>query len=162
MAPLGSAERATEGESQLKRTALGFLGVRFAKHGAEKIARDIAYTKLGQEAPTPESQAKSNLMRTLRDAADQGDLKPAHDAIRKRQITSQQYQALVRTSQGRDLVDLTRNFNYDEIREVYDVATPQEKKLLDPKLRRETAKEKRAPVSTVPFFHAPLRAVGCC
>ncbi len=160
VAPLGSAERAIEGESQRKRTALGFLGVRFAKHGAEKIARDIAYQKLGQEAPTPESQAKANLMRSLRDAADQGDLKPASSALRNRQITPNQYQALVRTARGQDLIDLTRNFNYDEIRQVYDVATPQEKKLLEPKLRREAAKERvkagRTPASTVPAFLRPF------
>jgi predicted 3-demethylubiquinone-9 3-methyltransferase (glyoxalase superfamily) len=160
VAPLGSAERATEGESQRTRTALGFLGVQFRKHGAEKIARDISYQHLNQEAPTPESQTKANLVRTLRDAADQGDLSPARVALRNRQINAKQYEALVRTSRGQDLVDLTRNFNYDEIKQVYDVATPQEKKLLESKLRRETAKERvkasRASGSTVPTFLRPF------
>lgn len=62
----------------------------------------------------------------------------------------------MRTSRGRDLVDLTKDFDYAEIKTVCDVATPQEKKLLEPKLRREAAKERmkagRTPGSTVPAF----------
>jgi hypothetical protein len=49
-----------------------------------------------------------------------------------------------------------RDFNYDELRKVYEVATPQEKKLLEPGLRRAAAKAKvkarSAPITHLPAF----------
>lgn len=158
VAPLGNIEQA--GEGQGKRTALGFLGIGFRKHGAEKISRDIAYSKMGTQAPTPESEAKAAGMRTLRDAADNGDIGPAKEALKNHEITNQQFQQLVRTSQGKDLVDLTRDMSYEEFMKVYDVATPEEKQLLDRELKskQSKAKAKGATVqpSKAPFFLRPF------
>src|SRR5581483_4452904 len=129
--------------SQAKKTGLGMFGVRFRKHRAEKIAQDIMYSKLSQEAPTPESNAKAIEHRRLQIAAEQGDLGPARDALAHHRISQQQFRSLLNTSRGQNLAELVRNFTYPEFTRVYEAATPEQKQMLEP-IRRKKEAQARA------------------
>jgi hypothetical protein len=150
VAPVGAAERAAQDTHQAKRTALGLLGIRFRKHGAEKIAADIAASKGSKEAPTPESYSRTTLKRSLRESATNGDLKPAQDALDNRNISPQEYREIVKSERD-GLLETVRSFDYRELREVYDAATPEQKKTLEPLLAKKQMQQKPTG-SGLPFY----------
>jgi hypothetical protein len=126
------------------------LGIRFRKHGAEKIAADIAASKGSKEAPTPESYSRTTLKRSLRESATNGDLKPAQDALDNRNISPQEYREIVKSERD-GLLETVRSFDYRELREVYDAATPEQKKMLEPLLAKKQMQQKPTG-SGLPFY----------
>ena len=139
LSPVQYGERLAQGSEQAKRTGLGFLGVSMRKHGAEAIARDIAFRKMGTQAPTPESLDLAAIKVPLRMAAEKGEIKPAQDALRRQEITRQQFAHLNRVAHGLGLLDTVKGFSYPEVKQVWDAATPAERKQLRPALVRSAS-----------------------
>jgi len=132
VAPIGVAGRIGGDMSQAKKVGLGLLGVSSRKHGAERIAQEIVFSRMSQDAPTPEDQARSIQHRQLLEAAQKGNMAPAGEALSNGQITKRELHSLERASQGLHLVDTVRNFTPEELQRVYDVATPEQKAMLEP------------------------------
>jgi hypothetical protein len=129
MGQVGQAEKAQTSE-QKRRFAYGQVGVAFRKTAAEKLAADIAMSKVGTQAEDPEDQQNRVMRREILDQLRKGNEQPLRDAQVKHEISRKQVMNLERRARLTPLQDTVHGFTYKEIRRVYDAASPEEKKEL--------------------------------
>jgi hypothetical protein len=130
-----------ETSEQKHRFALQQIGITMAKTPAEKVAADIAMSKVGTEAEDPEDHENRVERREILNQLRKGNRQPLQDAIDKHEITGKQAHALERRSRLTPLQDTVHGFSYKEAKKVYDVADADEKKELETILAQ---KERRA------------------
>lgn len=130
MGQVGQLEKAHTTE-QKRHFAYGQAGITFRKTAAEKLASDIAMSKVGTEAEDPEDQSNRVLRREILDELRKGNEKPLRDAESNHQISRKQTKNLEHRARMTPLQDTVHGFSYKEIKRVYDVANPEEKQELD-------------------------------
>jgi len=128
---LGQWEKA-ETKEQKRRFWQGQAGASFRKSAAEKLATDIASSKVGTEPEDPQDHENRVLRRDILDDLRKGNSKSLDDALAKGEITRKQVQSLEHRARLTPLQDTVHGFTYKEIWRVYQVASPGEKKELEP------------------------------
>lgn len=97
-------------------------GVQMGKTRAEKVAADIAMSKVGTEAESPEDHANRVGRREALDELRKGNRKPLESAEAKHEITSKQGKAIERRAKLEPLEDTVHNFTIEETKKVLDAA----------------------------------------
>ena len=97
-------------------------GVHFAKTRAEKVAGDIAASKVGTEAESPEDHANRVQRREILDQLRRGNSKPFEDAREKHQLTHRQILDIQHRARLQPLEDTVRSFSVAEVQRVLDAA----------------------------------------
>jgi broad specificity phosphatase PhoE len=97
-------------------------GVTFAKTRAEKIAGDIAASKVGTEAELPEDHENRVQRREILDQLRKGNAKPLEEAERQHTISAKQAKSLKSRSQLQPLEDVVYNFTVEEMERVLKAA----------------------------------------
>ena len=135
----------TLGESVMK-SALQSIGINsyVERSNAEKIAAKASAGNIPLADETFETRAKRNLMRKLRDAVQEqptGLPEQVRQAVVKGEITPRQ---AINLMQDRNKPAIQRSFEHlrlpqqlKEIEKVFDAATPQEKQILAPLMRKK-------------------------
>ena len=135
-------------------------GVQFGKTRAEKVAADIAASKVGTEAEDPQDHQNRVERREILDQLRQGNRQPLKDAEAKHQLTHRQILSLEHRAKLDPLEDAVHNFSIAETERVLAAARKdgdeREIKLLQHVL---TAKKARARYSwQSPVNHSELVA----
>ena len=119
-------------------------GVEFAKSRAEKVASDIAASKVGTEPETTEDQRNRAQRREILDQMRQGNYKPFNEARDKRELTHKQILSLEHRAKLSPLEDMVHNFTLSETQRVLDAAKvdkdQKEIELLEKILRQKRAR----------------------
>jgi broad specificity phosphatase PhoE len=111
-----------ETSEQKKRFAWQQAGIQFAKTRAEKVAGDIAASKVGTEAESPEDHANRVERREILDQLRQGNRKPLEDAEGKHELTHRQILSLEHRARLQPLEDTVANFTVEETERVLKAA----------------------------------------
>jgi hypothetical protein len=114
-------ERA-ETTQQKRRFWQSQAGVTFTKTRAEKVAGDIAASKVGTEAEDPADHENRVQRREILDQLRQHNLKPLHDAQAKHELTHKQVLNLERRAKLDPLEDTVYNFTIAETKKVLEAA----------------------------------------
>lgn len=140
ISPIQQASRVAEGGPEARRRFLyGLIGISFPKSAAEKLASEMALEKMGTAAESPEDREKYSLRHEILLSLRKGDEKPLSEALAKSEITYRQAYTLRQRARLTPLQDAVRNFGYKDLWRVYQHADPEEKKQLNPLLRRRRA-----------------------
>lgn len=142
MGQIGQAERAWSSAEQRKKFWLQQLGLKSVKTPAERVAADIAMTKVGTEAVDPEEQQVYSRRREILDALRKGDSKPLSEARAKHQITLTQEKQLRERARLTPLQDTVHGFSYSEIMRVYEAAKRDGDKKAMEELHREVRQKR--------------------
>jgi hypothetical protein len=118
---VGQLERA-ETTQQKRRFWQSQAGVTFTKTRAEKVAGDIAASKVGTEAEDPADHENRVQRREILDQLRQHNLKPLHDAQAKHELTHKQVLNLERRAKLDPLEDTVYNFTIAETKKVLEAA----------------------------------------
>lgn len=137
ISPVGQGLRVAEDEGARKRFVYGLGGVSFPLHGAEKIASEIAQTKMPTQAEDPKERQAYYTRRAVLDALRKGDNAPLEEARKAGSLTPEQIHTLMKRSKLTPLQDKIHGFSYVDAMRVYDAGTPEQKKELDPIIREK-------------------------
>jgi len=119
------------------------VGVEFAKTRAEKLAGDIAASKVGTEAESAEDQENRVRRREILDQLRQGNYQPFNEARGKRELTHKQILSLEHRARLSPLEDTVHNFTLGETQRVLDAAkADKDQKEID--LLEKIVRQKRA------------------
>jgi hypothetical protein len=119
---IGQAQKASESESGKRKFAWQQVGVQFKPTRAEKVARDIAHSKMGTEAPEPGESEMYGQRHDVLDALRQGDSGPLTKAEDKGDLSPAQAKRLRHRARLTPLEDTVYNFTYAETMKVLDAA----------------------------------------
>ena len=118
-------------------------GVEFAKTRAEKMAGDIAASKVGTEAESAEDQENRVRRREILDQLRQGNYQPFNEARGKRELTHKQILSLEHRARLSPLEDTVHNFTLGETQRVLEAAkADKDQKEID--LLEKIVRQKRA------------------
>lgn len=117
-------------------------GVQFGKSRAEKVAADIAASKVGTEAESPEDHASRVERREILEQLRQGNRQPLKDAEAKHELTHRQILSLEHRARLDPLEDTVHNFTLEETKKVLDAARA-DKDEKEIKLLEKILREKR-------------------
>ena len=146
-APIGISnyERERQQGATKAESALGELGFSPApaiidQSRAEKLASEISAENAGDFAMTEQQRAETDQHHSILTALRNGDRKPLESAVKAHSITPREAHELQKRSKLSPLADQVNNFRrghkaeqaYKMAKRVYDAATPEEKKQLDP------------------------------
>jgi broad specificity phosphatase PhoE/ParB-like chromosome segregation protein Spo0J len=133
-----------ETSAQKRRFLWQQAGVQFGKSRAEKVAGDIAASKVGTEAESPEDHANRVERREILDQLRQGNRKPLQDAQAKHGLTHRQVLNLEHRARLDPLEDTVHNFTVEETERVLKAARAdkddKEISLLENILRRKISR----------------------
>jgi N12 class adenine-specific DNA methylase/broad specificity phosphatase PhoE/2'-5' RNA ligase len=133
-----------ETSAQKKRFFWQQAGVQFGKSRAEKVAGDIAASKVGTEAESPEDHANRVERREILDQLRQGNRKPLQDAEANHELTHRQILSLEHRARLDPLEDTVHNFTIGEVEKVLEAARDdkddKEIKMLEKILREKKAR----------------------
>jgi hypothetical protein len=142
---VGQLEHAREGTSETERRFWeSQLGASFRRSDAEQLAMQIVMSKVGTEAQTDEDRANHVLRREILDQLRKGNRTPLQEAQSNREITPKQAHDLERRARLTPLQDMVHSFSYEELKRVFDRATPEEKKELQLSMTRKEAGKRLA------------------
>jgi hypothetical protein len=134
----------SETSEQKKRFGWQQAGVQFTKTRAEKIAGDIAASKAGTEAESPEDHANRVQRREILDQMRQGNYKAFEEARNKHELTHRQVLSLEHRARLQPLEDTVANFTVEETERVLKAARAdkdeKEITLLETILRKKIAR----------------------
>jgi hypothetical protein len=97
-------------------------GISFDKTRAEKVAGDIAASKFGTEAESPEDQKNRVERREILDQLRQGNRKPLDEAQAKHELTHRQVLSLQHRAKLDPLEDTIYNFTIEQTKRVLEAA----------------------------------------
>jgi hypothetical protein len=142
---VGQLEKAYEGTSEEERRFWeSQLGASFRRSDAQQQAMQIVLSKVGTEAQTDEDRENHVLRREIVDQLRKGNRKPLEEAQAQHEIKPKQVHDLERRARLTPLQDMVRSFSYEELKRVYDKATPEEKKELQLTMARKEAGKRLA------------------
>ena len=121
-------------------TILKMVGVNeaIAKTRAEKLAADIYAESYGSDrAMTPKEKERYLARRHIIDEGEKGNWQPLWDARSKGLFDQEQVRQMQHDVHLGPLAARVHHFSYPDFMRVYDVATPEEKKQLEPIRRRK-------------------------
>jgi hypothetical protein len=96
--------------------------VNFPKHGAEKLAQEIASSKMDTSAWTPEERERYYARQQALDGLRRGDSKALEEGLEKGRIRSDELTGILRRSAGSPLYDRVHGFSYEETLRVFNKA----------------------------------------
>lgn len=132
VSPISQGSRMIEGGAEArKRFAWGLVGVAFPKSRAERLAQQLAMQRFGTKAETPKDREDYVERREILNELRKGNRQPLDRARAKHEITPRQVHNIERRAKLTPLQDSVHGLSYAEAREVYSVATDDEKKSLD-------------------------------
>ena len=137
--------RATTGPEGLRNTLLNLAGVSFPMHGALKIAATLQAERFSGSVQTPAQKEKSALRSQALHAAWNGDMSILKQALESNKLDWKQKASLQFESRQPPLAVETKDMTLDDLRKVWEAATPEEKKILQrahPNLEWRLAHEK--------------------
>lgn len=105
-----------------KKFAWGQGDVHFPKHGAEKLAQEIASSKMDTSAWTADERNRYYARQAALDGLRKGDGKAFDEGLSKGLIRPDEISSLIRRSVGSALYDKVHGFSYEETLRVYDKA----------------------------------------
>jgi N12 class adenine-specific DNA methylase/GGDEF domain-containing protein len=136
-----------EGASKAKAASM-LLGLKpapqtFDMTAAERMAQEINRTKIPERTPSEadEHDAKRQAIAPVREALRNGNRSALYQAVAEGKITRKQAMSLLTESRRPPLVNAIEGFTLEQAQKVYNVATPEEKKLLDPIMRVKYGRE---------------------
>ena len=139
----GQFER-TQTSEQKKHFLRQQMGVQMGKTRAEKMAGDIASSKPGSGAESPEDQENRVERREILDQLRKGNSKPFEEAREKHQLTHRQILDLQHRSRLSPLEDTVHGFSIAEVKRVLEAAkadkNQKEIDLLEHVLRQKQAR----------------------
>ena len=115
-------ERAKHSDDGWKKFLWNHAEVDFPKHGAEKIAQEIASTKMDTSAWTPQERERYYARQEALDGLRKGDSAAFEKGLEGGSIRSDEINALLRRSQGSPLYDRVHGFTYAETERVFNAA----------------------------------------
>jgi hypothetical protein len=124
---------------RLKKFAWRQAQVSFPATAAEKMAAEIAGARAPTKAWTSRERDSYYARQKALDALRKGDPSVLQEEERERKITQEQAKTLRHEAHLTPLQQKVHNFSYSELKQVYDVASPEEKKQLDPIKRAKIA-----------------------
>lgn len=143
VAPVGQAERLKEGKQTAKEAALGLVGIKsphqLAHTDAEQTALNIMHSKnFGSTEMTDEEKKahllKQNLAMGYEKTKDDSEMR---QAVKNGDITAGEMRALKKSINLPPIVRMTKQMTVKEVQKVMKNASPEEKKLLTPILKRK-------------------------
>jgi len=144
VAPLEAGARVAEGRVEPQEYAASLFGVRKARHGAEKIAADIAASHVPTKAADYEKAQRTREMHQAIDAMREGDWTKATAYRQAYKPPLKEWEGMRREARQPELVTrLKRGFSLEESLAVWDVATPEQRKTILPVLRTKIADEQK-------------------
>ena len=115
-------ERAAHTDEGWKKFLWNQADVNFPKHGAEKLAQEIASSKMDTSAWSPEDRERYDARQRALDGLRRGDSKALEEGLEKGQIRSDELTSILRRSQGSPLYDRVHGFSYEETLRVFQKA----------------------------------------
>ena len=99
---------------------------------AEKLAADITQSQLPDRAMTPAERERHLLRKHIIDQGEKGNWKPLYDARANGLLDTEEAKRLRHDVLLGPLAARVNHFKYSDLTKVYEAATPEEKKQLDP------------------------------
>jgi hypothetical protein len=96
------------------------------------LAFDIGQSFMPDRAMTPAERARHELRKQIIDEGEKGNWKPLYDARAKGLLDAEEARQLRHDVQLGPLAARVNHFKYSDFMKVYEAATPEEKKQLDP------------------------------
>jgi len=115
-------ERAAHSDEGWKKFAWNQADVNLPKHGAEKLAAEIASSKMDTSAWTPEERERYYARQQALEGLRRGDSHALEEGLEKGRIRSDELTSILRRSSGSPLYDRVHGFSYDETLRVYEKA----------------------------------------
>ena len=107
---------------------------------AEKLAADITQSQLPDRAMTPAEKERHLLRKHIVDEGERGNWKPLYDARANGLLDTEEARQLRHDVLLGPLAARVNHFKYSDFIKVYEAATPEEQKQLDPiRLRKRAA-----------------------
>lgn len=106
---------------------------------AEKLAADITQSYMPDRTTTPVERARHQLRKHIIQEGERGNWKPLYDARSKGLFDAEDSRQLRHDVQLGPLAARVNHFKYPDFMKIYEAATPEEKKQLDPIRLRKRA-----------------------
>jgi len=115
-------ERAQHRDEGWKKFGLNQLDVNFRKRGAERLAQEIASSKMDTSAWTPEDREKYYARQRALEGLRKGSGKALEEGVQKGLLSIKDLSKLMHRSMHTEFQDKINGFSYAEVRRVYDRA----------------------------------------